>query len=130
MKRYAIILFLTGYINLSGQVSLDYYLDTNNKYNPEIPKPESILGYQPGEWHVSHDKLLQYMYILASKSDRITIENRGSTFEDRPLILLTITDPKNHKNIEMIKKKHIALSNTDSYELNTEEMPLIIYQGF
>ena len=130
MKQYAIILFLTGYINLSGQVSLDYYLDANNKYNPEIPKPESILGYQPGEWHVSHDKLLQYMYLLASKSDRITIENRGSTYEDRPLILLTVTDSKNHKNIDIIKQKHIALSNINSDKINTSEMPLVIYQGF
>ena len=130
MKQYAVILFFIGCLSSSGQVSLDYYLGTNNNYNSEIPKPESILGFQPGEWHVSHDKLLQYMYILASKSDRITIENRGSTYEDRPLILLTITDPENHKNIEMIKEKHLALSNIDSYKLNTSEMPLIIYQGF
>ena len=88
MKRHALILFLIGCLNLSGQVSLDYYLGSKNDYNPEIPKPETILGYQVGEWHVSHDKLLQYMYILASKSDRITIENRGSTYEDRPLVLL------------------------------------------
>ena len=130
MKRHALILFLIGCLNLSGQVSLDYYLGSKNDYNPEIPKPETILGYQVGEWHVSHDKLLQYMYILASKSDRITIENRGSTYEDRPLVLLTITDPENHKNINLIKESHIALSDVNSDKLNTNEMPIVIYQGF
>ena len=130
MKRHALILFLIGCLNLSGQVSLDYYLGSKNDYNPEIPKPETILGYQVGEWHVSHDKLLQYMYILASKSDRITIENRGSTYEDRPLVLLTITDPENHKNINLIKESHLALSDVNSDKLNTNEMPIVIYQGF
>ena len=130
MKRHALILFLIGCLNLSGQVSLDYYLGSKNDYNPEIPKPETILGYQVGEWHVSHDKLLQYMYILASKSDRITIENRGSTYEDRPLVLLTITDPENHKNINLIKESHLALSDVNSDKLNTNKMPIVIYQGF
>ena len=130
MKRYALILFFISFLNLSGQVSLDYYLGSKNDYNSEIPKPESILGYQVGEWHVSHDKLLQYMYLLASKSDRITIENRGSTYENRPLILLTITDPENHKNIDLIKERHLALSDINSDKLNTSQMPIVIYQGF
>ena len=130
MKRRALILFLICCFNLSAQVSLDYYLDTKNDYNSEIPKPETVLGYQVGEWHVSHDKLLQYMYTLASKSDRITIENRGSTYEDRALILLTITDPENHKNIDLIKQRHLDLSDINSDKLNTNEMPIVIYQGF
>ena len=108
---------------------MDYYLKEEN-YNPDIPKPETVLNYQVGEWHVSHDKLLQYMQLLAKKSDRITIENRGKSYEERPLILLKITDPENHKKIELIKKNHISLSNKEGENLNIDKMPLVIYQGF
>ena len=70
------------------------------------------------------------MQLLAKKSDRITIENRGKSYEERPLILLKITDPENHKKIEIIKKNHISLSNKEGENLNIDKMPLVIYQGF
>ena len=50
---------------------------------PNIPQPKEILGYEVGSWHVSHDQLVNYMYRLAASSDRISIENRGRTYEDR-----------------------------------------------
>ena len=66
---------------------------------------------------------------LASSSERITIEERGKTFEDRPLILLTITSEKNHKNIKEIQKNHIDLTNA-SEKPNLEKTPIVVYQGF
>jgi hypothetical protein len=109
-------------------VALDYFLPKDVTYNSNIPTPKSILGHEVGEWHVTHDKLAHYMYQLAESSDRITIENRGATFEGRPLLLLTITAPKNHKNIENIRKEHVAL--TEGSSANTSLMPTVVYQGF
>jgi len=129
-------LLLLAFISFSAtfsqeKINLNYYLPQDVTYNSNIPTPESILGFQVGEWHASHDKLVQYMYALADASDRITIENRGKTYEDRPLLLLTITSPKNHKNIETIRSEHLKLSNEAiSSSMNVNEMPLVIYQGF
>ena len=77
------------------KLDLNYYLPQDISYNKDIPKPIDVIGHEVGEWHVSHDKLMFYMRALAEASDRITIENRGKTFEDRPLLLLTITSKKN-----------------------------------
>ena len=85
---------------------MDYYLPTDVTYNKDIPTPEEVIGYVPGKWHVTHDKLVQYMMALADASDRITIENRGKTYEDRPLILLTITSTANQANIESLRQAH------------------------
>ncbi len=129
-------LLLLAFISFSAtfsqeKINLNYYLPQDVTYNSNIPTPESILGFQVGEWHASHDKLVQYMYALADASDRITIENRGKTYEDRPLLLLTITSPKNHKNIETIRSEHLKLSNEAiSSPMNVNEMPLVIYHGF
>ena len=76
--------------------NIDYFLPSDVSYNQDIPKPSEVLGFVPGEWHASHDKVVQYMYKLAEVSNRISIENRGFTYEKRPLILLTITSPENH----------------------------------
>ncbi|NND88900.1 MAG: zinc carboxypeptidase, partial [Flavobacteriaceae bacterium] len=112
------------------QVDLDYYLPDDVSYDSSIPTPKSVIGHEVGDWHITHDKLAQYMTALAASSDRITIENRGSTFEGRPILLLTITSPSNHASIETIRENHVALTNANAGALNTSEMPLVVYQGF
>ena len=108
---------------------LEYYLPKSNEYRIEIPTPESIIGHPIGEWHITHDKLLYYMQILAKTSDRIHIENRGQTFEGRPLVLLTITSPENHQNLEKIRTIHLGATEGQDM-LGTSNRPVIVYQGF
>ncbi len=133
MKKFLSLLTLSClFFSATAQkVDLNYYLPQDTSYDKNIPTPESILGFQVGEWHVSHDKLAEYMKALAKSSDRITIENRGTTYEGRPLLLLTITSPKNHQNLEAIRSEHLKLSDASkSSSTVVENMPLVIYQGY
>ena len=135
MKKYTllVVVLLLGISKNIAQdysVNLDYYLPTNVSYNPNIPTPKSSIGHQVGDWHITHDKLVQYMYTLASSSDRITIEDRGATFEGRPLLLLTITSANNHLNIETIRQQHLELTQKEPSTTNINEMPIVVQQGF
>ena len=133
MKNICLSLVALICFNASSQdyhVSLDYFLPNNISYNSEIPTPASIIGHELGDWHITHDKLLQYMYRLAESSDRISIENRGETFEGRPLILLYITAPKNQKNLQEIRKKHISLTEKGADSIEVSNLPIVVYQGF
>ncbi len=132
MKYFYLVFALLVSLNIQAQEKLDlsYYLPQDITYNPDISTPQEVLGYVPGEWHVTHDLLVSYMKILAEESPRITIENRGSTFEGRPLLLLVITSEENQKNIEQIRKNHVALTMANSENLKTSEMPIVVYQGF
>ena len=131
--RYLLLFFIGLYLNIYSQnstVDLNYYFSNQeNIFNESIPTPESVIGHQVGKWHVTHDKLIQYMEVLAKSSDRITIENRGFTYEDRPLILLTITSKENHQNIDKIKKEHKKISDGNKMD-DYKDLPVIIYQGF
>lgn len=128
MKKLLLFSFLfCTLLSAQNKVDLSYYLPQDVTYNKNIPTPESVIGHQVGHWHVTHDKLVQYMYALAESSDRVTIENRGKTFEDRPILLLTITSPANHNNIDAIREAHI--SATESNTINTNR-PIVVYQGF
>ena len=131
--RYLLLFFIGLYLNIYSQnstVDLNYYFSNQeNIFNESIPTPESVIGHQVGKWHVTHDKLIQYMEVLAKSSDRITIENRGFTYEDRPLILLTITSKENHQNIDKIKKEHKEVSDGNKMD-DYKDLPVIIYQGF
>lgn len=128
MKKILFIILLFS-ITLSAQkTDLSYYLPANTNYNETIPTPASVIGHEVGEWHVTHDKLVEYMKALAASSDRISIENRGKTYEGRPLLLLTITSPENHKNLENIREKHIEATNNNSVDVSKN--PIVVYQGF
>lgn len=129
--KISLLLLLVGSFTIAqDQVTLDYYLPQNVNYDSNVPTPKEIIGHEVGEWHVTHDKLMFYMQALAKVSDRITIENRGHSFEGRPILLLTITSPKNHENLESIRKDHLALSDNGSSSLNTDDMPIVVYQGY
>ena len=55
------IFFLLFVINVpfgnSQAPTLNYFLPETS-YNPAIPTPQSVLGYQVGDWHVTHDQLV------------------------------------------------------------------------
>ncbi|MEM6514934.1 MAG: M14 family metallopeptidase [Bacteroidota bacterium] len=129
MKNFPLLVFLTIFcLNVQAQIQLSYYLPNHSSYDQSIPTPESVLGYQVGKWHVSHDKLVFYLQQLAESSDRIKIETIGKTFEDRPLIILTITSPENHQNLENIRTEHIKATEND--DVGTDDRPIVVYQGF
>jgi hypothetical protein len=118
------------FISASAQVDLSYYLPGGVSYNPAIPTPASVIGHEVGEWHVHHDRLVNYMMALDKASDRISLEIIGQTYEARPLLLLTITSPKNHQNLESIRKKHLSLSDpASSASQSLTNMPAVYYLG-
>ncbi|AUC84128.1 zinc carboxypeptidase [Polaribacter sp. ALD11] len=128
MKKLILLLFFISFSVSAQKVDLSYYLPKDVTYNKNIPTPESIIGHEVGEWHITHDKLVTYMKALAASSDRISIEDRGKTYEDRPLLLLTITSLDNHQNIENIRKNHIKATNNNSVDVSKN--PIVVYQGF
>ena len=133
MKNYILIfasLFFFQFTTAQQELDLSYYLPQNITYDENIPTPKEVIGHEVGEWHVTHDKLMFYMQTLAKASDRITIENRGSTFEGRPILLLTVTTPKNHQNIDKIREEHVALTENGSGSMAVDQMPIVVYQGF
>ncbi|MCB0571303.1 MAG: zinc carboxypeptidase [Phaeodactylibacter sp.] len=109
---------------------LTYYLPDID-YDPAIPTPESVFGFQPGAWHLSHDQLLYYMRLLADASPRVTLTEYARSYENRPLVYLTITSPANHERLETIRQGHIVLSNpVHSRKARLDGMPVVLYQGF
>ena len=132
MRFFLIALLIS--VSLLGQnqkYDLDYYFSEQDFGIREsnIPTPKEIIGYEVGEWHVSHDKLVQYMYALAEASDRVTIENRGKTFEGRPILLLTITSKNNQSNIDKILDNHKKITDYNE-DVLIDNQPIIVYQGF
>lgn len=110
---------------------LKYYLPDNVSYNPAIPKPKDIIYHEVGEWHITHDRLVNYMKAVAAAApDRIKVETMGLTYEGRPQLLLIITSPKNHQRLEEIRQQHIKLSDpAQSSSADINNMPIVVWIG-
>ncbi|MCH7410139.1 zinc carboxypeptidase [Belliella sp. DSM 111904] len=111
------------------QTDISYFLPENTQYSTSIPTPKDVLGFELGDWHVSHDQVIQYMKALAQASDRVIIQEIGRTYEKRPQINVIISSPENLKNLEKIKaeRKKLRLANLS---INTENMPAVVFAGY
>lgn len=97
----------------------------------KIPTPESFFGARVGETHLRPDQIVSYMQALAETSPRVKIEQYGETYEKRPLLLLTITAPENHKNLPHLKEQHRRLSDPSaSGSLDLQSMPVVVWLGY
>ncbi|MEJ2401776.1 MAG: M14 family zinc carboxypeptidase [Xanthomonadales bacterium] len=109
-------LLLTGTVYARSAAD---YLPPDADPDPAIPTPESVLGWDVGAWHVSHDKLVQYLEALADASPRVALEVTGHTWEQRPLLLLTITAEDRQDEIESLRQAHLA-----------GDGPLVVWLGY
>ena len=116
---------------LSAQpVDLSYYLPDTD-YDPAIPAPEVVLGFQVGEQHAEPAQMAAYYRTLAEASPRVTLEEYGRTYEHRPLYLLTITTEANQQRIASLQEEHLRLSDPQAAdEVDRNNAPAVVWLGY
>lgn len=129
MKKYTLAVLLALFYSLSFAKDLSYYLPKGYTYNPAIPTPKDVLGYEVGEWHVTHDQLVMYMKAVAEASDRVIFEETGRSYEKRPQTLLTITSPANLGKLDQIKAERAKL-RIPGESVEIEKMPVVMFMGY
>ena len=132
-KTFILYLFISQIVigQAFSQVTDSYYLPQNITYDASIPTPQKFLGYQVGEQHVTPYETVMYMRELARLSNRFKIETYGKTFENRELILVTVTSTQNHARINEIKTEHQKLVNpSQSSNLDLQKMPIVVWMGY
>jgi len=131
MKKFSLLFasFFVGYF-IQAQ-DLSYYLPKNVGYNKSIPTPANIIGHEVGEWHVTHDRLVQYAKTVDQASDRMILKPLGLTNEGRQQLALIITSVENQQKLEQIRQQHLALSNPDkSGAVDIDDMPVVVWMGY
>ena len=108
----------------------DPFFADGGSYNPSIPRPETVIGHPLGHRIARNDLLVAYMRTIANLSPRITVEDIALTHEGRPILGLTITSPENHARIDEIKAAHVALSDPESAQEVSEDMPVITWLNY
>ena len=129
-KKIYLIISLLIFISAGRSFSQDlsYYLPKSFVCNPEIPKPEDVLGFKIGEFHASHDNVVDYFRQLAKASPRVKYEVYGRTHENRPLTIAIISSEANIKRIEEIRQQHLQLTDpASSAKVNVADLPVVVW---
>ncbi|MEM1359564.1 MAG: M14 family zinc carboxypeptidase, partial [Bacteroidota bacterium] len=108
------ILLLLQFFLISFFISaqVDQYERLPLPQNPggeALPSPADFLGYRLGERFTEYARSVEYYRLLAANSDRIKIEQYGETYENRPLLLLTVSDEMNMRKLNQIQANQMRL---------------------
>lgn len=104
-------------------------------YDPSVPAPTSVLGYDIGDYWTDHGQMLAYMRLLETQSKRVRVFSVGRTNERRELILVAISDPQNIARLEEIRTTVARLrdprttSETQAREI-AKSTPAIAWMNF
>ncbi len=110
-----------------GAPTLQQYLPAQVQYDGNFPRPESVLGWPVGTWHVRHDQLVRWFEVVAEASPRVTLMEYGRTHEGRPLLLAAVTSPRNHASLEDIREAHVKAVRSGA---EAEPGPAIAWMGY
>ncbi|MBV9185662.1 MAG: hypothetical protein JO093_08565, partial [Acidobacteria bacterium] len=67
-----------------------------------------------GDRFTPHARILDYFHLLTTRSNLITMQQFGETYEHRPLMLAVITSPKNRAALDSIRANVAALTDPNA----------------
>ncbi|HEY8848669.1 MAG TPA: M14 family zinc carboxypeptidase, partial [Thermoanaerobaculia bacterium] len=80
----------------------------------QVPTPDEFLGYKLGDRFTPYSRILDYFNELTKRSNLITVQQFGETYEHRPLVLAVITSAKNRAALDTIRQNVVALSDPNA----------------
>jgi hypothetical protein len=95
----------------------------------QTPTPREFLGYELGARFTPHHRILDYFEELTRRSNLITVQEFGSTYEGRPLVLAVLTSPKNRAALDTIRRNLASLGSGESADL-AKTTPAAVWLAF
>jgi len=106
-----------------AEEKFDFY--TRGDYRPNVPRPQSVLRYDVGDFHTTYAQMEQVMNaIAAAATDRVKVFDIGVTNEHRMQHLVAISSPENIARLDEIKANNAKL--TDPRKTSAAEAQTVI----
>jgi hypothetical protein len=95
----------------------------------QVPTPESVIGWQPGEDYklADYTQIQAYFEALDAASDRIRVERIGESAEGRPLLLAIISSEANMRSLE--RYREISRRLASAADLTDSEARALAAEG-
>ena len=94
----------------------------------QAPTPEQFLGYPLGTRFTPHYKVVDYFRQVATAVKNVKLEQYGSTYEGRPLIMAIVASPENYSRLEEIRQHSLDMSN--AMGSGSGNQPVIVWLSY
>ena len=102
MRRLSLVLVMLLAPAIARAQQFSFY--EHGPYRDNVPRPSSILGYEPGEFHTNHGNMERVLLAIAAAApDRVRIVDYGKSVEGRTLRLVIISSPENMARLDEIR---------------------------
>ncbi|NIP79560.1 MAG: hypothetical protein GWM90_10215 [Gemmatimonadetes bacterium] len=131
MRRIALLSLLLLPLPTAAQ----HALGGTGPYDPAVPTPASVLGYELGDRFTPHHAVARYLEAVAEASPRVTLDTVGYSHEGRALFLATVTSEANHGRMAEIREGARRLadprgSSASELEAAMAATPTIVWLGY
>ncbi len=104
-------------------------------YDPAVPTPRAVLGYDVGERFTPHHMLSRYLERLAATSRRVHVDTVAVTFEGREVFLVALSSEANIARLAQIRADASRLADprgAGAAELAAvaARMPPVVWLGY
>lgn len=116
------------------ETPFDFY--TRGPYRESVPRPQSILRYDVGDFHTNYAQMERVVERIAQAApDRVRVTDIGETNEHRMMHVLTISAPENMRRLEEIKANVARLADprlTTPAEAQTiaDATPVVVWLNY
>src|SRR4029078_3375673 len=94
-----VCLVASAFVFAQSEEKFDFY--TRGDYRPNVPRPQSILRFDVGDFHTTSAQMEKVIDSIASAApDRVKIYDIGETNEHRMQHLIAISSPENIARID------------------------------
>jgi hypothetical protein len=108
---------------------------SGGSYDPAVPPPLSVLGYDLGDRFTTHSLLMRYIERVAGASPRIHVDTVAHSYEGREVVMVTVTSEANQKRLDQIRTDARRVADprgVPTAELNAAaaRLPVIVWLGY
>ena len=130
MTRWAVLLALAVATPVTAQQPFG-----NGPYDPAVPTPRSVLGYEVGDRFTPHHLLSRSLEQVARTSRRLHVDTTATTFEGRALYSLIMTSETNMGRLTQIRQDVNALADPRRQSAAdlaaiTRRLPPVVWLGY
>ena len=128
-------LLCAGLVLVPAPVLAQHTFSSGTAYDPAVPTPRSVLGYDLGDRFTPHYLVARYLARLAATSRRIRLDTVAHSFEGREVFLVIATSEANQARLAAIRADAARLADprgASSAELAAvvARMPAVVWLGY
>ncbi len=120
---------------LATDLDAQHPFTSGGSYDPAVPTPRAVLGYEVGERFTPHHLLMRYIERVTATSRRVRVDTLDVTAEGRPIVAVVIAGERFRSRLDEVQRDAARLADprtvpTAELDATIARMPAIVWLGY